>query len=753
LEDFQSKQQDSHRIEVAHGIPAIEQSVDSHHTVGRSTIPAPLMKEPKEPPAVRPRTEKKQPVPPPIEKNDPAAPPIEMKEEVVSSLKPAGPDLRQAISTASVPLTKTREELVNSLSPVAPDIARQETISTAPVPPTEATKKTETSVTPVEVDFALRQTVSTPSVQPAETTEDTLNSVAPVAGDIPRQEAISAAPVSPTKTTEDTVNSVTPIAPDFALQHTIPTASVPRAETAEDTVNSAAPAESGFVQKEAIATASIAPAKTSEDILTFVAPSEADLVLRQTVTTDSVPPFAEVVNSEEIEDFGQETAVQAQTPTVEIKPGTTDLVVDPKAEKPTPLPPRRARIEEISPERRDATRAVPGKPGDSKRSHETRQQASAEKHDRSATSRAPSEAAPTPADELFQNREGADRSPAAWAEKLRQAFSPRAEQKTPSDQPVRSITPPGDNESPRSNQAIPKSGARMDPKTTSSLSSHTPSESLKDAPVKISDSTRRFLKPLVGIDPATAPVYEGPLAAQITFANQADGVAVAGNIALNPSQVRETPEKLGLLAHELTHVARQRKPRFVPPVARQRPNALIATPSPEHLDEEALARRVEARVIDAANRGADRPTEEPALNSPQVERAQIPEPETEEAGPSESVQSTWGGLPAPWEPLPDWVLALPAAAPMRESSSMASEVLSSPPAVAASSLAAHTAAVTNVGSVERAEAGRVLEHSAPPSPASAAEGQKASPDLDALARQVYSVLKRRLEAEQRRQLF
>jgi hypothetical protein len=56
--------------------------------------------------------------------------------------------------------------------------------------------------------------------------------------------------------------------------------------------------------------------------------------------------------------------------------------------------------------------------------------------------------------------------------------------------------------------------------------------------------------------------------------------------------------------------------------------------------------------------------------------------------------------------------------------------------------------------VQRAESGRTVadEAASPTTSSSSQEEQKAAPpDLDALARQVYAVLKRRLEAEVRRE--
>jgi hypothetical protein len=96
--------------------------------------------------------------------------------------------------------------------------------------------------------------------------------------------------------------------------------------------------------------------------------------------------------------------------------------------------------------------------------------------------------------------------------------------------------------------------------------------------------------------------------------------------------------------------------------------------------------------------------------------------------------------PAPWEPLPSWL------APAAPATPAAGDTLATPiaPAAPAAPIAA---------APQRAERGRPLDTD--PQPATAAEGQKKEDkppavDLDALARQVYGVLKRRLATEGRR---
>src|SRR6185312_9595617 len=123
----------------------------------------------------------------------------------------------------------------------------------------------------------------------------------------------------------------------------------------------------------------------------------------------------------------------------------------------------------------------------------------------------------------------------------------------------------------------------------------------------------------------------------------------------------------------------------------------------------------------------------------------------------------WGNLPAPWEPLPDW-LTSPSDKLESAAETQAGPALQQPgaqtwagPAVAPSTpgrapSASSAAASAPTAGVQRAERGRALPavesetvHAQP-----AHEGSAPEPDLDALAQQVHTILKRRLAAERRR---
>jgi Domain of unknown function (DUF4157) len=223
-------------------------------------------------------------------------------------------------------------------------------------------------------------------------------------------------------------------------------------------------------------------------------------------------------------------------------------------------------------------------------------------------------------------------------------------------------------------------------------------------------------------------VYRGAEAAQAAAAQGADGLAGDDAVALGAGHAEDTPATLGLLAHELAHVARRREARFVPPIVRQL--------QPDSADEEAVAQATEQAVARAAEASAA-PQGQPAASGGQP--------------------GAWHGLPAPWEPLPDW-LAGPSAAPAGPGAPPARSVAPFAPSATplASGPPAPQAAAPGPPIVQRAEVGRETSAPLPMASLSTAEGSEAAPaelvepDLDLLARQVYTMLKRRLAAERRR---
>jgi hypothetical protein len=350
-------------------------------------------------------------------------------------------------------------------------------------------------------------------------------------------------------------------------------------------------------------------------------------------------------------------------------------------------------------------------------------------------------------------------SPAAWAARLARSLRP-AETAAPAAPPPAVREGHGQVQAAATIQRPPAPGRR-------------------DEPVRLAGRTRRFLKPLVGIDPSRVAVWQRPRSQAHVAAHRADALATgAGAIVVRTSVDEETPEGLGLLAHEQTHVVRHRQPRFVAPVARYSQARV-----PAHQDEETTARRVESRVSAAARHHAivnrfdppvsdapagleivpavplaDDPRAEPGRPVPLPAGAVSAHDQKDPASASSPAAHDWGGLPAPWEAMPAWTtssstgeqVALPADAvsgfgrisPVCPQADIpyTSPPASTPPAAGLS--------------MQAAEEGRTLERPVHTSAASGGDAASVAPDLDALARQVYAVMKRRLQTELRReQLF
>ncbi|KQR00985.1 DUF4157 domain-containing protein [Deinococcus sp. Leaf326] len=255
----------------------------------------------------------------------------------------------------------------------------------------------------------------------------------------------------------------------------------------------------------------------------------------------------------------------------------------------------------------------------------------------------------------------------------------------------------------------------------------------------------------LGADVGHVRLIRDAHAAAATAEAAADALAVGDAVLLSPGQDLASPRGLGLLAHELTHILRDRDPSFVPAVLRApagaapgRSSPQLATPTPSGApaDEETLAEQVEARV---SAQSAARLT--PPLSSPATPAG----PALRASGPT----APWGDLPAPWEPLPFWDDA--PAVPVRPGPPRPA-ARPSAPASAAPTAAGGPGAVVRAASTSRSPAAPAQEAAPASSPEPAARGpdtgssrrQGRAPDLDRLAEQVYAVLKRRLATEMRR---
>ena len=377
---------------------------------------------------------------------------------------------------------------------------------------------------------------------------------------------------------------------------------------------------------------------------------------------------------------------------------------------------------------------------------------------------------PRASDALFPPTD-ADRSPATWLARLQHANEPTSPARpAPPDIPLN----PG-NEPPTSTpvqrpgaRGSRKGAARTQASTTSAPHEHTTStittspeqshqSQSEEQPAQLPDSSRTLLHTLTGVDPANVRVYRGPVAERATSAQHADALTDGGAIALGGGHATDTPETLGLLAHELTHVAQRRIPRFVPPVAQRplsqhrnyagtvAPMQEDAQPAASPADEETQAIQVEARVTRVARAKATPshaiqpalPAESAAATAPARQMPSRPDMRT---------RPVWGSLPAPWEPLPEW-MATPAESPASAPQTAPQPTLQPQPA----SSAPGRAPSADTPGTQRAEHGRSLPADVEESsPAHIQAPVAPEPDLDLLAQQVHAILKRRLAAERRR---
>jgi Domain of unknown function (DUF4157) len=281
----------------------------------------------------------------------------------------------------------------------------------------------------------------------------------------------------------------------------------------------------------------------------------------------------------------------------------------------------------------------------------------------------------------------------------------------------------------------------------------------------ISQRARRFLQPLVGIDPASVHVHRDTIAEQVTDAYQADAITIANEVEIAVGHQDDTPETLGLLAHELTHVARLWEPRFIPPIARSVSAAMPTPGQALSMDEETLALSVEYRVKLAAEKQIEQETPLPIELMGGV--SESPASPTNPPFVSRKESDTWGGLPAPWEPLPDWLVVATATTgdsmPMPSISAQTSRIAHNSSEIESKASQAGkgregwnssiSGAVQRAGRERSEEIEEEQEAQTATFPQSSPTDTLKTPemDLDMLARQVYARLKRRLEVERRRE--
>jgi hypothetical protein len=383
---------------------------------------------------------------------------------------------------------------------------------------------------------------------------------------------------------------------------------------------------------------------------------------------------------------------------------------------------RRARVEEFVIER-PQTAAPASKPG-ALRGTES---ASRPRVSSRETERGKEGSVEREGDQLFQPTDAIDLSPSAWAARL--VRSPQAPRES-----VRA----GAVSPPRTTPGVPSRGVRVTRTTRET--------SRPDVRVQLSEQTRRFVKPLAGIDPTTVDIWQGPLSTAVTRAERSEAVAIGGDaILVGPTFDDRSTRGASLVAHELTHIARYRQPRFIPPVL-----SPLAGRASAPRDEESMARAVEARVLALADHSLA-PGLPPFRGIPAARFPSDLPTESQTAttvGPPAPRHDEWGDLPAPWEPLPPWITSPPRPASSSTLLAPASNATPSAPLFIPAAAPVAGAAVT----VQRAEVGRVLEPAGESAAPAAPAATPPAPDLDVLARQVYAVLKRRLESEMRREL-
>ncbi len=305
-------------------------------------------------------------------------------------------------------------------------------------------------------------------------------------------------------------------------------------------------------------------------------------------------------------------------------------------------------------------------------------------------------------------------------------------------------------------QPLPNSQPSSGSQPTSNAN---PRASSQPQSAPLSESTRQFVKPLIGIDVDAVRVHRTPETQRFLENNNADGAAVGHEIAL-PLQANESdPDVLGVIAHELAHVAQF---SGVTPPALATASNLGEMNSQVNSSPEVQALQVEriARNLAEERSGFDRGVPINRVFVPPMTRTATPsQPRvftntaradiTSQPAP-QLYESEWNGLPAPWEPMPIFEARVsPSTTPnsSAETTVMPTATFSAPSGFNAN---------TTQNAVQFAESSRDSDTSSSGgSGGSTASpgggGQSSQPNMEALAKQVYGILKRRLQAERRRE--
>jgi hypothetical protein len=324
---------------------------------------------------------------------------------------------------------------------------------------------------------------------------------------------------------------------------------------------------------------------------------------------------------------------------------------------------------------------------------------------------------------------------------------------TPTAAATSSLGPPSTGNPAASSPASPSSDA--------SDRRNAPPNTDQPAPkrVELSPSARRFLQASVGVDAGDVPIITGDEVREFARGNRADAAALEGAVLLPDAENLESPQTLGLLAHELVHVSGERNARrFVAPKdtpgdegglgtssAREGTGVPVLGRAPTWHTEEQRAQAAEQRVARLAR---TQPLSDQPLDGFQPGGI---------ADPAAALEARWGGLPAPWQPLPSGlnppttadaepgVVSLVGAG--MNPAAWGNAATSAPPtAFSGAAAGAATSSASGSAGAQFAETGRGGESAGE----SGEPGGGGEQDIGALAQQVYAVLKRRLQNERNR---
>src|SRR5262249_23107092 len=148
-------------------------------------------------------------------------------------------------------------------------------------------------------------------------------------------------------------------------------------------------------------------------------------------------------------------------------------------------------------------------------------------------------------DRLFQPvDDGVDRSPAAWAARLARAMRDSAGQTPVTPARVFAVDA---STAVAAGPIRPRGQGRRRPSSAASAPGSRQASRPAVSEVQVPDRARRFLKPLVGIDPMSVTVLQGSIPDDINAASRTDALAIGDDtIVVGADFAGERPSDLGL---------------------------------------------------------------------------------------------------------------------------------------------------------------------------------------------------------------